>query len=861
MADMQSPAGEAGAATAFGLCAIAGLAWVIAAGLADQGQPLTDRQFCALLRRAEAALPAADPVLAAGIRQAQLAAFDQVLLDFAKPHPEAKLFIRRARRLLAAAGRRGKTPTAPQLSPATQVALQRILAPPPQDEPAVRRQAVAARMIETAVLREIAEGFQPTLPEDWEARFPQGFNSHFRAGIGDTQPRWLDWFGALLVRRGRTDPAFLAAFDGLQRQLLEDLPEPPASLSGALTARFAGAEARLPPPGHWRRPAAIAAGIAGVCLAGWLAAGLLREHAETAFDATIGDRLPYACDVKEWTRRQFGRTPVADAQRVTVLVTRLSGDADGRATAKVGGAFAGLSGFTALTTCREFDPNTSAQAVGDLLAERRANLLLTGEVEAPATYRINFRGSGEPVADGRAPIRLAGALLQPALDAELASGLQAAALAALPRTEAARVRAVLPLMRTRLVALEKVLIVPSPDFDATTRRDLIGPTNRALQTLALQTDDRQALLKTIDQWRWLLERLNRQTAPLAWGAAQAELGEAQLTLSEWEVKPERATQALAAYRAALEAIPRDRAPLDWAAAQMGLGAALAASARQDPGPAPLREAVAAYRAALGVLPRALLPEEWGEAQLGFAEALRGLGEREPGTARLEHAVEVARGALDALPREGLPLEWARAENSLGLALAQLGAREGGTAVLEEAAAAFRAAQEAWPANRQRFGLAMVRNNYGNVLIGLAETETGTSRLEQAVSAYRAALDGIQREVAPLAWAGTQNNLGTALWLLGERDKRPALQEDAVVAFEAALTERTPARAPLYAASSRYNLAMARESLASHSNRRVNVELALRDADTAVTLFEKSGLTQQTAMAAALRDRLRSKLAQ
>jgi len=55
--------------------------------------------------------------------------------------------------------------------------------------------------------------------------------------------------------------------------------------------------------------------------------------------------------------------------------------------------------------------------------------------------------------------------------------------------------------------------------------------------------------------------------------------------------------------------------------------------------------------------------------------------------------------------------------------------------------------------------------------------------------------------------------------------------------------------------------MARESLASHSNRRVNVELALRDADTAVTLFEKSGLTQQTAMAAALRDRLRSKLAQ
>ena len=65
MADMQSPAGEAGAATAFGLCATGGLAWVIAAGIADQGQPLTDRQFCALLRRSEAALPAADPVLAA----------------------------------------------------------------------------------------------------------------------------------------------------------------------------------------------------------------------------------------------------------------------------------------------------------------------------------------------------------------------------------------------------------------------------------------------------------------------------------------------------------------------------------------------------------------------------------------------------------------------------------------------------------------------------------------------------------------------------------------------------------------------------------------------------------------------------
>ena len=59
MDGIQSPAQEAGAATAFGLCATGGLAWVVAAALAEQGQPLTDRQFCAVLRQSAAVLPCA----------------------------------------------------------------------------------------------------------------------------------------------------------------------------------------------------------------------------------------------------------------------------------------------------------------------------------------------------------------------------------------------------------------------------------------------------------------------------------------------------------------------------------------------------------------------------------------------------------------------------------------------------------------------------------------------------------------------------------------------------------------------------------------------------------------------------------
>jgi tetratricopeptide (TPR) repeat protein len=860
MDGIQSPAPETGAATASGLCATGGLAWVVAAALAKQGQPLTDRQFCAVLRQSEALLAGADAALLAGVRWAQLGAFDRLLQDFGKPHPEAKGFIRRARRVIAAAGRGAGAAPAPQLTAAATQTLQRILAPAAHDDPAARRQAVAAQQIETAVLRELAEGFQDKLPEDWEARFPPGFNGQFRAGFDDRLPRWFEWFGALLIRRGRTDAGFRAALDQLAPQLLANLPASPVSLFDPLAARFGGTEAQLPAPGHWHRPAAIAAGIAGLGIASWLAAGLLRGHAETALDAMLGDRIPYACDIKEWTRRNVGRAPVPDAERVTVLVPHLAGDPEGRVTARIGAAFAGLSGFSALTTCRGIPANASAEAVGALLTERQANLLVAGEAEAPGVYRVAFRGPGEPVADGRAPIHLAGPLLEPALQGELASGLQAAALAALPRGDSARVRAVLPLMRSRLQALEKLLVVPPPGFDATTRRDLVGPTTRALQTLAEQTDDQPGLLRAVDQWRWLLGRMDRRQTPLAWGAAQTELGKALLTLGEWEFKPERYSQALAAFRAALESIPRDTAPLDWAVAQMGLGAALVASAQQDPGPAPLREAVGAYRAALGVLPRALLPELWGEAEIGFAEALRALGEREPGTARLEHAVAVARSALEALPRDSVPLDWARAQNGLGLALGQLGLREGGTALLEEAAAAFRAALQAWPANRQRFGWAMVQNNLGNVLIGLAEQETGTSRLEQAASAYRAALDVIRRELAPQAWAGTQNNLGTALWLLGERDKRPQLQEEAVVAFEAALTERTPDRVPLFAASSRYNLAMVRESLAAQSNRRIEIERALVDAEAALGLFQKAGMGPQVAMVTALRDRLRQKLA-
>ena len=149
------------------------------------------------------------------------------------------------------------------------------------------------------------------------------------------------------------------------------------------------------------------------------------------------------------------------------------------------------------------------------------------------------------------------------------------------------------------------------------------------------------------------------------------------------------------YRLILEGQGRERVPLGWTATQNNLGFALQRLGERESGTARLEEAVSAYRAALEEWTRERVPLDWATAQNNLGAALRTLGERESGTARLEEAVSAYRAALEERTRDRVPLDWAMTQNNLGNALYRLGEREGGTARLEEAVSAYRAALEEW----------------------------------------------------------------------------------------------------------------------------------------------------------------------
>ena len=149
------------------------------------------------------------------------------------------------------------------------------------------------------------------------------------------------------------------------------------------------------------------------------------------------------------------------------------------------------------------------------------------------------------------------------------------------------------------------------------------------------------------------------------------------------------------YRLILEGQGRERVPLGWTATQRQSRLCAPEAGERESGTARLEEAVSAYRAALEEWTRERVPLDWATAQNNLGAALRTLGERESGTARLEEAVSAYRAALEERTRDRVPLDWAMTQNNLGNALYRLGEREGGTARLEEAVSAYRAALEEW----------------------------------------------------------------------------------------------------------------------------------------------------------------------
>ena len=139
--------------------------------------------------------------------------------------------------------------------------------------------------------------------------------------------------------------------------------------------------------------------------------------------------------------------------------------------------------------------------------------------------------------------------------------------------------------------------------------------------------DNDALRRSVEIYRLILEGQGRERVPLDWATAQNNLGAALRTLGERESGTARLEEAVSAYRAALEERTRDRVPLDWAMTQNNLGNALYRLGEREGGTARLEEAVSAYRAALEEWTSEVAPHWHDLAQQNMARCLALVGQR------------------------------------------------------------------------------------------------------------------------------------------------------------------------------------------------------------------------------------------
>jgi len=774
MDGMPAPADPA--ATLLGLCATGGLAWAVADLFGGMGG-FTDRQLLGLLRRAEVSLPDlpldAAGALDRGLRRAQQAATRRLLADYAAAVPEERPFVRRLRRALA---RARAAPSAFPLTAQAERLLGQLLALPETEGPASARLAATAQAVEGVVLRYFAHCLYPPKATGWEEDLPASFVSHLRGGRQAPHPRWLELFGAALLREYRADRRFRTA------------------VQIGFGAPFGAAEALLPPMLRWRKPLLLALGGASLVLLVGLYGQRTWNRVVPIAERVVAERLPSACDVQEWTESSgvLGNEP----DRIGVLVTRLQGDPDGRASARLTQGFAEDVAFEVASTCRPAPENgASPAAIRAGLGRSGALLLTTGGMEGVGEYLIDFVTPQPPPAPVAGPFRLAGPILDDARAPARITGLRLVAIANLPRGEEARLRAAAADLQPRLPVFERLLVAPPIDFHAGTRVDLGLRFAEALSRMAEASDSIPLFTKAVDRWTWMARRLDREAEPALWARSQLGLGRSLVALAPWEPRASLLGAAAEAFRAALVALSETETPLEWALTQAGLGSALAGLGQSAPSVAPLRDAVAAYRAALGALPRSGMQVDVAMIQSSFGDALRMLGERERNAGLLQEAVAQHRAALDALPDIGMPEQRAQVQVGLAQALWRLGLQDRRAETMAEAVDSFRAALTGYAPETRPLAWGATQVELGNVLRTQAASEPGVAKLGEAAAAYRAALQGWTRERLPRGWAATQASLGQTMVQIAERERAVLPLEQAVAAFRAALEEWTPDKAP------------------------------------------------------------------
>ncbi|HEV3049494.1 MAG TPA: tetratricopeptide repeat protein, partial [Longimicrobium sp.] len=709
--------------------AVAGISWIASTAMGGIAEGAADRTFLMAVRGIRARLPAlaARPEgsdLARGLRQAQLCALQQVILDYREQRPLARFgggsdaFSEQALDFCRSARTEPVQPV--------DVAGETLL-PLAGLDGDIDSVAAGAAVMEAAVLGELANALN-------ELSIPTAFVTHFRNGSRGA-PRFLDLFRTFFVEQVRNNNAFREVLHiGLLLQNSANL----ANLGDWLVrveTRVGGALAR------------VESGVADLAAKNeaWYAAMMELVKAEK------GVPTPALRDILE----KLGETAVEDED----LLARLSAKADE---------------YLALSEQLSIPISAAPQAnivlaegkklldVGDLDGARR--LFADGHVALRPTreqhardeaallaaeagvdrLQLRYRDAAERYKEAERLVvwfdpdarfdylcRRAGTLQQ--------LGYEFWDNAALG--EAVSLWRLAVQLRPRSV---------SPLEWAMCQNNL----GKSLWSLGERESDSALLEEALVVVRAALEERTRERVLLDWADTQGNLGATLSSLGFYGSDPERIKEALATYSVALEQLPREQFPLDWAKFQVSVGRALGLLGVMENTTAWLEDAVAASRAALEELTRERVPLVWALTQYNVAILLVDLGERENDTARLEEAVATFLAALEERTRERVPRAWAKTQISLGNALQALGQRESGTARLEEAVAAFRAALQEHSREREPLDWATIQYKLGTALQTLGARESGTARLEEAVAAYHNALEKFTRERRPLHWAMT-----------------------------------------------------------------------------------------------------------
>ncbi|MES2739674.1 MAG: hypothetical protein V4754_01780 [Pseudomonadota bacterium] len=216
----------------------------------------------------------------------------------------------------------------------------------------------------------------------------------------------------------------------------------------------------------------------------------------------------------------------------------------------------------------------------------------------------------------------------------------------------------------------------SSDNDYIERSSALSTLSQALTMLGERDNDPEKLLAALFSFQAVLETIDVEKNPVAWGHAQGNLATALVRVARYENGPSNIgvihlEQAINYYKAAILKLPRDKTPFYFAQTQNQLGDALFEAGQRHNQSNYIKESIIAHRTALEILSKDRAPLDWGRSQLLLGRALSFLAEFDKDISVWREAEVAYRLALEVLSMQSSAYFWAFANMNLAVTLIQL----------------------------------------------------------------------------------------------------------------------------------------------------------------------------------------------